>query len=321
MIKTGIRPGYSILVCPDSELLREKIDELTSDWLTEPKKWERHVVWGEDPLDSQFWNNLTQTGLFAVNKLFICRNANLWPVAVWKALSATLASPRDNVWPIICLEVEQEKKKFKIPAHIQKQKCYEFAEKQKWIWMRPQLEGQTLQAYVKERLKALKLNMGPEVLNLFIDSVMPYAKAINLELDKLALAAGNKPVTANMLAIDSGNYLKNAFAIIKNLESGRLADAWMELERGDAAARLFFLLTVMAKELRLLWSLNHGENPWMPRGEEELKRRLAKSLGKKGIALGFELLANAEWSVKSGNNTPRQCLEDLCVKLTRLFAV
>lgn len=320
MAKTDARPGFSVLICPDSELLKERAESLLAEHPPASGEWERRVFWGDEEPTQVFWDALSQTSLFVSNRQVIVRQANLWKVDVWKNLSSALARPRENVWPFLCLEVGWEKGKFKIPAHIEKLKCMEFARKKGWLWERKGLEGAELEKFVAQEARRAKVSFEPEALRLFLENVIPDASAIRMEINKLAILNRGEKIVPETLSIDSGTYERDAFGTLKKIEAGNWRGVLEDINSGNQSNRLFFLLAVTERELRLFWQLLDGATPRMPKDEAPIKRKIASRLGKQGAARGFAIVANAEWQVKSGSRTPEQTLETFCYEITTLFA-
>lgn len=106
------RPAFSLCICPDSYLLRVRLDALLAAHPpvntngdgpdNRPNTgadngpgnrfgngadgagrtggaWQRHVFWGDDGLTPAFWEHLTLQGLFAVPKALVIRNAHTLP--------------------------------------------------------------------------------------------------------------------------------------------------------------------------------------------------------------------------------------------------
>jgi len=309
------RPGFSFLVCPDVTFLKEELERLVS---SEASSWKRQVFWGDEEPGGQFWESLQQIGLFAEKRIVIVRQAESWPATVWKELSQALAKKLDHVWPFFCLEVGFEKGKYKIPAHIQKAACFTYAEKKGWIW-RSQGLGQNMAAFIRSHAKKLGLSFSKEDFELFCASVPQDAQSVINELEKLALLAEDGKVKTALLPESSSSLENNAFGLIRKLQAGDLPGAWRELEKDSDGSLLFFMIALLAREFRLLWQINAGENPRMYPAEARTKSALAKELGQAGIAVGFAALADAEWQVKSGHQRPEQVMEYLCVKIASLF--
>lgn len=313
-----MRPGFSFLVCPDSALLREEMERQISAFLPAGESWKRLVFWGDEEPGDNFWDSLGQAGLFAEKRLIIVRQAENWPASVWKGLSSALAKQLEHIWPVFCLEVAWEAGKFKIPAHIQKSRCFTFADGKHWVW-RSQGLGQNLRKFVAGQAKALGLLLDEQELGIFCESAPPDATGIVNELRKLALLAENGKVSLDALRRDCPVQESDSFGLIRKLLAGDLTGAWQEASLDADGSLLFFAIAVLAREFRTLWQINSGAEPRLYPAEASRKKSLARKLGMAGISSGLAALADAEWQVKSGRQSPAQALETLCVTMCRLF--
>jgi len=333
------RPGFFFCICPDSALMRDWMEKellaspagstgqgapglmggLLSSSSSAP---DVQTFWADEGLDRRFWDALTLLGMDGRQRVLIVRGAHLLPADVWKKLSAALATPRPGVLPIFCLECPWEKGQPKLPAHIAKLKCLAFAEKQKWQWRSPGLEARTLRKYLQREAAALGLRMAPEALNTLSEMLIPDASAIRGVLEQLSLAAEGGSVDVALVR-QMTEFTPDAviFDFIRQLENGKAGAVWKTLLReGDGGESLLFpLLTLMAREARMLWQMNAGEKVFVPQYVEAEKRRLAAKLGFSGLAEVFEALAAAEFSVKSGARSPLQAMEALVARLTLIF--
>ncbi|WP_291439592.1 DNA polymerase III subunit delta [Desulfovibrio sp.] len=336
------RPGFSFLVCPDGQLLREHLVRQLSAYppavgggllpQNAPTQWERHVYWGDEEPPQKFWEHLTLQGLFGAPRALVVRQANLWPAAVWKKISHALARPSDQCWPFFCLEVNWERGQPKVPAHLGKLPCMAFADKKGWIWRQEGLGERTVRKHVLQRCQALGLRFAPDALEQFCASVPPDALAIENELEKLMLLRramtdsaqeqeAGTPVTLAMISTASWSPECDVFACIRHMQAGNLAAVWKELARNkDGDSLLFSLLALLARELRLLWQCQAGENPRMRPQDASAKKQLARRLGPAAIAQGMSLIVDAELQVKSGRRSPDQSLDFLAARMTALFA-
>ena len=333
------RPGFFFCICPDSALMR---DWMEKELLASPagsagqgapglmggllpsssSAPDIQTFWADEGLDRRFWDALTLLGMDGRQRVLIVRGAHLLPADVWKKLSAALATPRPGVLPIFCLECPWEKGQPKLPAHIAKLKCLAFAEKQKWQWRSPGLEARTLRQYLQREAAALGLRMAPEALNTLSEMLIPDASAIRSVLEQLSLASEGGSVDVALVR-QMTEFTPDAviFDFIRQLENGKAGAVWKTLLReGDGGESLLFpLLTLMAREARMLWQMNAGEKVFVPQYVENEKRRLAAKLGFSGLAEVFEALAAAEFSVKSGARSPLQAMEALVARLTLIF--
>lgn len=302
-------------------MLRRALDDALAAWPPERGQWERHVFWGDEEPPPRFWELLSLEELFGASRAIVVRQAQLWPAAVWKKLSRAIARPSARAWPVFCLEGEWEKRRPKIPAHITRLRCFAFADERGWVWRGEGLAERDVPRHVRERARALGLNFEPDALEQFCASVPPDGLAIENELVKLALMAGDAAVTTAMTATAGWSPECNVFACIRRMQNGDLAGVWRELARsGDSDRLLFSLLALLAREWRLLWQLCAGEDARLHPSDAAFKRALAQRLGAPGIARGFAALADAEWQVKSGRLAPAQALESLAVQITALCA-
>lgn len=309
------RPGFSFFVCPDITILKEEMERQLA---AAAPGWQRRLYWGDEEPGGQFWESMRQAGLFAEKRVVIVRQAERWPAAVWKELDQVLARKIEYVWAIFCLEVDFEKGKYKIPAHIQKTSAFAYADKKGWVW-RSQGLGQNLQAFVREHAKRLGLVFTPDDFSLFCGRTSADAQGVINELEKLALLAQDGKVKTGYLPENAASMENDAFGLIRCLEAGNLHAAWKELQKDTDGSLLFFLIALLAREFRLLWQIAAGENPRMYPAEVRTKTALARRIGHAGIAEGLAALADAEWQVKSGRQRPEQTLEFLCARMAALF--
>ena len=258
-----VRPGFLFLVCPDGQLVRNRLERLLADMPPPRGSWERHVYWGDEEPPPAFWERLTLQGLCAAPVALVVRQAQQWPAAVWKQLSRALSRPSKMSWPFFYLEGAWEKGQPKLPAHMLKLTCMSFAEKQGWVWNQEGLSEYTLKKHVSQRAGQLGLSFAPDALEQFCQSVPPDARAVESELGKLRLLcsaerernpAQQPLVTLSMLTTAAWSPEGNVFQCIRQMESGNLDAVWRELSRGgDNDSLLFSLMGLLARELRILW--------------------------------------------------------------------
>lgn len=313
------RPAYSILVCPDSGLLLDTAAELLKKHPPGSGAWERTVFWGDEPPSAKFWSSLNQAGLFASNMVILVRQAHLWAAEIWKNLLGRILPPRENVWPIFCLEVEYEKGKFKIPSAIQKSDCLEYAARKKLIWTGQRLAGASLKKYAEKCAREAGVSFSQNALEIFCAAVTPEAAAIANEVKRLAGLASGNVIGPELIETRATAADGDAFLLINQLEKGNMPEVLKVLESNAGGSLLFYFTTLMARELRILWQLFLGEKPWLPPAEAPLKHACSKRLGYEGIASGLSLVAETEWRVKSGRLSPEQAMNFLIHGLFRLF--
>ncbi len=315
-------PGFYFCLCPDSTLAREHVDGLLKRVNAVGREREIRTFWADEGLDGRFWEALTMQGQTERPRALLVRGAQTLTAEVWKKLSAVLATPRPDILPVFFLESLWEKGQPKLPAHIAKLRCLEFADKQGWVWRSAGLDARALRKHVQQRAAALELRLTPDALDALCAVVTPDAAAVRGVLEQLALASGDGEVGVELVR----NMAESApeviiFEFIRHLQSGNSAAVWRTLLReGDGGESLLFpLLALLTREARLLWQIQAGENVWLPQQTANLKRSLASRLGTSGLANLFAALMEAEWAVKSGRRQPLQALEELVGSLTLAF--
>ncbi len=315
------RPGFSICAGPDSMLLRRRAEELLAAWPAQ-EAWERRVFWADEGLPAEFWEALTLQGLFAAPKALVLRQAQALPAAEWRELSQALGRRNDAVWPFIFLEVDFEKGKPKIPAHIAKLGCLAFAEKQGWLEGLPGLGQGELPGFIKAEAQRLGLTMAsgaPEALS----RVMPRdATAIGLEMSKLALASKDGSIRPEAAELLTASRDLDIFTFIRLIQRGDNPAAVWEQYFKDAQGserNLFSFLGMLLREARILWQILSGEPVFLPPQAIAQAKSLARGLGYPGLARIWDLALRADKSVKTGEASPDQAQELLLADLFRLF--
>lgn len=315
-------PGFYFCLCPDSTLAREHVDALLERSGTGGREREIHTFWADEGLDGRFWEALTMQGLTDRPRVLLIRGAQNLAADIWKKLSVSLATPRSDTLPIFFLESPWEKGQPKLPAHVAKLRCLEFADKKGWTWRSPGLDARALRKHIQQRAAALGVRLAPDALDALCAVVTPDAAAVRGVLEQLALASADGVVSVDLVRHMAENTPEVViFEFIRHLQTGNVAEVWKTLLReGDGGESLLFpLLALLAREARLLWQVQAGENVWLPQQAAGLKRALAARLGTAGLPVLFEALMEAEWAVKSGRRQPLQAMEELVASLTLLF--
>lgn len=332
------RPAYSFCVCPDSNLLRGRIQNLLSQHSPTQtgaaSTWQRFVFWGDEGLSSSFWEHLTLQGLFAIPKALVIRNAQLLPAEnlrrLFTAVSALAPSkgvkgslPNPLIWPFICLEVAFEKGKAKIPAHIQKSETFQFAEKSGWTDYTPGLTPQTMPAFIRNEAARAGLSLRQEELALLSRALSPDAALISSELAKLALLTdkdGKLPPNAATF-VEQGQEL-NIFELMRIIQQqGPAPVAWRRILEDKLSGEnlVFAFNAILLREARILWQLLVGQSVYLPPNIASQKKMAAESLGLAGVARIWEIALKADKGIKSGERSPDQAFEMLASDLFMLF--
>lgn len=331
----SVRPGFFFCICPDPELSRRKIREFLGRFPPSSGGWEEEVFWAEDGLGDDFWQALTVQNLFGGSKALILRGAEALPAESWRALSRALAKVPPTVWPFLCVEAAFDNKGAKLPAVVGKLKCYLFAREKNWLWESPGLNAAGLKELTRDYFASRGFELAPGALEA-IAAALPYdASAAWLELEKIALATPDKKLEAESAAIIAHEPEIDVFSFLRNIEAQVRGSA----ARGAVTARedflrawravlvdqvsrdtmIFSFIGALLREARTLWQILFKEKVFLPDFILEEKRRLARSLGLRGVATLWDLALAAELGIKSGERKEDQALEALTAGLIELF--
>ena len=318
------RPGFFFCICPDAALLREYVErELVAPASSGALPPDVQTFWADEGLDRRFWDALTLLGMDGRSRVLVVRGAQQLLVEVLNKLSATLGTPRSAVLPVFCLEGPWEKGQPKLPAYIAKLKCLAFADSRKWVWRSAGIDARSLRQHIQKQASSMGLRMAPDALNALSEMLIPDASAIRGVLEQLYLASPDGAVDVSLVR-QMTEFTPEAviFDVIRQLENGNARAVWKTLLReGDGGESLLFpLLTLMAREARLLWQLQAGDKVFVPQFVENEKRRLASRVGFAGLCRMFAELQKAELSVKTGARQPLQAMEELVASLSLVFA-
>ncbi|MDR2055589.1 MAG: DNA polymerase III subunit delta [Desulfovibrio sp.] len=320
-------PAFTFLVCPDSLLLRRRLDALTSAFFPPGRPWDRHVHWGDEEPAKTFWDQLALQGMLGRPRAVVVRQAQQWPAEVWKRLSKALARPSPSCLSFFCLEVPFDKGGPKIPPHIAKLPCFGFAGERGWIWRQGGLDERGVKRYARTRAGEMDLRFQPDALEQFCLCLSPDASVIENELRKLALLSraekaggGTGAISAAMTALCASSAECDIFALLGHIEAGNLPAALGEAARDRESESLFFrLLALLARDMRRIWRLKAGERVQLFPSDAGAKKRLADRLDFATLSGCMALVMDAEWRVKSGRCEADQCLDFLMAELARAF--
>ena len=337
------RPAYSFCLCPDSTLLRTRIDALFSahpafagnrGQVSETDGgWRRFVFWGDEGLVPAFWEHLTLQGLFATPKALIIRNSQTLPAETLKDLSKALAPLASGsgsglasplIWPVICLEVGFEKNRPKVPAHILRLPCYETAEAKGWLEVIPGLGAQTLSAFIRAEAGYHGLALSAEEVGILVQALPTDAAFVRSEIAKLALTAdagGRLP--RNFAGLVGQTQELSIFELMRIVQqSGDARAAWRQIleDRLSGENMVFAFTAILLREARILWQCLAGTPPYLPAQMAMQKKIAAESLGFGGIARLWDLALMADKGIKTGERSPDQAFEILAADLFMLFS-
>lgn len=317
-------PGFYFCTCPDVLLSKQHVESLLNsfDGVWEGKV-EKYFFWPDDLADAKSWNTLTLQNISLTPKIIIIRAAHTILAADWKKISSALATPRTGILPIFFLECAWEKGQAKVPAHIAKLKCFEFAKKQNWKYDNIGINEKNISSYLMQESKKIDLQLDRDTLNILSETTLPNAFFIQTLLSQLSLFAEDGKITPQIISqVIAYAPEMVIFDLIRDMENCNFPKIWKRLmsESDKGESFLFPLIALLIRDARILWQTCAGENPYVHPSVKEFKMRQAKKLGFSGIAKIFQIVLEADLSVKSGKNDPLQALEKVIVSYSSLFS-
>jgi DNA polymerase-3 subunit delta len=322
-MSSNARPGFSFLVCPDSVLIRNRIEALVREHPCANGAYQRRVFWGDDGLSQVFWQTLTLQSLFGASTLLILRRAHALDKDDWAKLSGALNRFNAQVWPFFCLEGDFERNKPKLPAALTGQKYWIFGQKKGWVWQSGPMTALTVRGYLKDWAGSAGLSFGPGALDALAEVMPQDAGGIGCELAKIELAlAGKREVDASLAGLISSSADMDTFAFLNALQQGaQPLKIWSKVLGSQQAGEkmLFAFLGGLAREARVLWRICLGDADGLPSWMLDAKRGTAMQLGPEKLCRIIDLALDADFGVKSGALNEAQALELLVAGLAALF--
>jgi len=318
------RPGFFFLVCPDSELVRRKIEELlVQNPAPGGKIYERLVFWGEDGLSGRFWESLTLQSLLGAYRAIVIRHAEHLSDEDWSRLSAAFSRPNAQSWPFVCLEVEYERNAPKLPKKLTEQKCWEFGQKKKWIWKSAGLGAQGVRAFVESWAASRGLRFRPRALEALCAVLPADAVGIDRELAKIELSVPPRgEIDTDAAQLVTFLPEMNIFELFDALARGTGLDkVWGHIlqlqESGEK--QMMYLVTMLAREARILWQVFFGGTAGVSSYRLQAKQQLAARLGTERLSALFDLALQAELGIKRGEYNEMQAQDMLIAGLSSIF--
>ncbi len=312
----AVRPGYLFLICPDTQVMLEKINEEVHKFEASSSfPIKRASFWGFEEPDSSFNAAMTTRDLFGTATLVLVRQAHLWPADTWNMVDRLLSRQWGDNFPIFCIENEWKKGKPQIPAIISKKQCYKFAEKKGWTWLDQGITDKNISAYIVKTAKEKKIDLAPATVKKLHEDMPRQAGIIMQELDKLALlSSGTGPVQPELLGTAKWSSELNMYPCVTAIFNGNDKAAWKDLPKIQDTEEVMGFLGLVTWYIRNLWQILAGE----PAGNNYLDRNLAARIGYAGLAKAMSLVVDAEEGIKTGT-PPRQAIEFLAMRLLTLF--
>ncbi len=317
------RAGFSFLICPDPEIIRERVERLMAD---AGQPFAREVFWGDEEIGAPFWSALTVASLFAGRRAVVLRRAENLPPEFWPKLASALKGFNDSVWPFFCLEGPFDRKGGpKLPKGLAEQPYFKVAEKRKWVFVSPGLTRRDMGPRLADWAARRGLALGPGVAEALAAALPPQLAHADNELAKLELSLGHRTslelADLNLLSHHEG---MDGFAFLDALAGGREPTlVWREIFDKERAGEemIFPFLGLLLYEARMMWRLAVGEadDVRLPPQVRQKKEAMARRLGAAGLTRIFEAAFAAEAGIKTGARKPDQAMEFLTAELYRLF--
>jgi len=307
------RPGFSILVCADPELVKDQVSALLAG-----QGFAARTFWGDEELPARYWQTLTVPSMMGPPNAVVLRRAEGQTDEFWARLEPLLAMVRPSVWPMFCLEGEWSRGKPSIPKAAIKGRYWEAARKRGWIWEHPGLTRSTMGQELDRFAARHNLTFAPGVRKILTESMPLSTIALRNELDKIRLLAGDDTTIRpdHLASLDVLDPF-DIFAFLRQLQTpqGR-KQAWSRLMHDPALSSgdmLFPVAALLVREARILWQLAHGQDSkvQLPPGLKTEKMRLAQRLGPARIARFWDLALKADTDIKTGRVRPAQAMENL----------
>lgn len=324
-------PSFYFCICNDAYLSKQHMDTFLNslgkpwsvDSSTNNTLIEKYTYWPEDLSEQKFWNTMTLQNLTGTPKLIYVRHAHSILADDWKKLSATLATTRNGILPVFFFECAWEKGIPKIPAHITKLKCFEFATSKKWEFRSIGLNEKNIKAFLFKELQKHAIVLNQESMEMLAFSIIPDATLIASTVSHLALLAENGTISKKNLAQLNGYVPElQIFDLIKDIENSNGKKIWALFAKDNTEGEdiIFSLIALMSREARMLWQLLMGEHVYIAPTILDSKKILAKRLGATGLSTLFTALTEAEFAIKSGKYSVAQTFDFLLVTLCDIFS-
>lgn len=316
-----VRQGFSFLLCPDPELLKDRIAELLDG-----TGFAARVFWGDEDLPANYWQTLAVPAMMGPPNAVVLRRAEERDEEFWSRMDSVLAMARSSIWPLFCLESEWKSGKPSPPKAATKGRYWDTARRKGWIWEHPGLSRATVGQELDRFAARHGLTFAPGVRKTLAESLPLSTIALRNELEKILLLTGDdKAVRPEHLETLQREEPFDIFAFLRALQSpdGRRR-AWDSLLNDPAMAdgdMVFPISSLLVREARQLWQLLHGEDSKVQLypSMKSQKQRLARQLGPARIARLWDLALRTDTDIKTGRMRPDQALESLVRDAQRLW--
>jgi DNA polymerase III subunit delta len=317
------RPGFSFYICPDSGLLRRKLEE---DVASQGPGWERRIFWADDGLPPSFWDALSLPGLMGGSRAVVLRRAEVLCAEDWGKLEPVLGRFQSRIWPMLCLEGEWKGGQPPVPAALSSRKPWAVAGAKGWVWTSPGMTRKQVAEVVSSWAGTNGLSFAPGVRDVLVSSLPMEAAALKSELEKVFLAlAGRVEVMAGDLDVVLSTAEMDIFAlldaVVRSREPARVWEQVLASRLGSDQTMIFPFIALLLREARILWQLESGEENEvrLPYHAKNAKQDLARRIGLANLSRIWHLSFEADLGIKTGRLSPEQAIEYLVSGLMLLF--
>ncbi len=318
------RPGFYFCICPDSELIKEHIQEQTQKY---GFKGIKKVFWGDEDLNEHFWKCFMQNSLLGTSYVLILRKADSLNKDFWNKLTPILTRFIPKVWPFFCIEAQWRNKKPSIPDWIKEKKYWQIAMTKGWVWKHSGITPTNVIDYCLKLAKQKHIKF-PINLLLQIKDILPLDGAgIKRELEKLDIILnleGRKDVKEKDVSQIFSSSDVDIFFIIDELEKRDISkdNLWKELIEKYSEDFVFHLIGMLFRELKTLWAIKTGDIRILrlPKFIMNKKIEIAKKISLKDLADLCSLLLDIEFGIKSGSISPLQAIDYMVFETSLIFS-
>ena len=316
------RQGFSFLVCPDPELLKDRIAELVRSSTGFTTK----IFWGDEELADNYWQALNVPPMMAPPSAVVLRRAQEQNAEFWTKISQLLVMARTAIWPLFCLEGEWKAGKPILPKHLTSAKFWTTAQAKGWTWQHPGLSPSTIGAEIDRFMHAAGRTFAPKIRQQLCATLPLSTIALRNELTKILHLAGDETViTATHLEALIQNTPFDIFVFLRELQNSRTRySVWNRVLNDPALASgdlIFPISALLVREARILWHLAQGEESKVslpPRIKSE-KKQLAQRLGLGRIGKFWDLALKTDTDIKTGLAKPDQAMENLIREIQNIW--
>lgn len=322
MLAAGPPAGLHLLL-GDDELARDEACRLIEKAVLEAEGGgDRMVVYGDEAEPDEIAVAAGTGSLFGFRRLVMVRRFDAMPAAAQERLLPVLTDLPAGV-TVVLLAKSLDKRMKAAKALLAAARVWEFSLPQ----------PAQLPAWVAQRAAELGVRLQGDAARTLIDMVGTSPLALQTELEKLALYAAGRPVTAEAVRDAASVAIPHAaelavFQMAEAVAEGRTKEALSVLRDLLAVGEYpLVILSLIGRQYRLILTacgLPAGASPaalaralGIPQAPARRVAAQARALGAEGAALGLRRVLEADMAIKKGLE-PRLVLETLVVALSAM---